>query len=117
MLSVLRRCKSDIFFEGRAEMAVIVKAKRFANLANKHRGVHQQVLRLTDPAIHHVFHRGQSGFSLEYVRQVELIDVKALLQIGKLNLLHKMFVHILQDTLQKLLIDALAGGMDLLVAA
>ncbi len=51
------------------------------------------------------------------MRQVELIDVKALLQIRKLNRLHKMFIQILQDTLQELLCGAFTGSMGLLTAA
>ncbi len=98
-------------------MAVIVKAKCFADLTDEHGSVHQQVLRLADSAIHQIFHRRQTGLRLENVRQVELIDVKALLQIRKLNRLHKMFIQILQDTLQELLCGAFTGSMGLLTAA
>ena len=56
MLPVLCRRQTNVFFERGAEMAVVTKTQCFADGADRHIRIHQEVLRLPDLPVHYILH-------------------------------------------------------------
>ena len=103
VLSILRRRNTDILFERRAEMAMVVESQPLADDTDRKGCIHQKVLRFTDFAAHDIFHHGDTGFRFKYMRKVKRTNMKPRSQLMQLQRFNIVRIQILHDILNEFL--------------
>ncbi len=66
---------ADVPAESAREVALIGKADRQRDLAQRKLGLHEQLARAPDPQTLHIGHRSEPGAALEHARKVEAAHI------------------------------------------